>query len=265
MLPFYEILDYADVSILKYHGEVVFPDHLHKYIEITYVSSGIQRITIDNTDYTLNAGEASVVFPNIVHGYHPDDPRPSDVTMLIFNPAVFGSVFSDINKLKAKNPVIPAENIDGDVRYAFEHMDGKMEIKKQAGWALLVFSYLLEQLEISDYQADPTYGIIPDIIQYIDKNFTTPITRKMIAKQFNVTENCISNIFNRVLKMDLRNYLGVKRAECAAKLIRTTDDPMTVICEKAGFESISTFNRVFHANYGLSPRQYRSNIHKLMK
>ena len=41
-----------------------------------------------------------------------------------------------------------------------------------------------------------------------------------------------------------------------------TDDKIITVAENSGFQSVSTFNRVFHDIYGMSPRDFRSNITK---
>ena len=65
--------------------------------------------------------------------------------------------------------------------------------------------------------------------------------------------------------MNFRNYLGALRSEYAANLLRTTEDTMTDICGKAGFDSQRSFNRIFKTIYNMSPREYRANMNAYLK
>ena len=86
-----------------------------------------------------------------------------------------------------------------------------------------------------------------------------------MAQHFNVSECYISRIFAQKFKINLRNYLGLIRAEYAANLIRTTDENITLISQLSGFDSQRTFNRMFKAAYGRTPKEYKNSINQFIK
>ncbi|MCD8157476.1 MAG: AraC family transcriptional regulator [Clostridiales bacterium] len=97
------------------------------------------------------------------------------------------------------------------------------------------------------------------IINYITANYSEPITRESLAKEFNLSKVYISKIFSDNFKMNLRTYLGQVRTRKAAELLRTTNFTVTAISSLTGFESEHTFNRVFKQNFGKTPGAYRKS------
>ncbi|WP_339301819.1 helix-turn-helix transcriptional regulator [Paenibacillus sp. FSL R5-0623] len=102
-------------------------------------------------------------------------------------------------------------------------------------------------------------------MEYLSNHFTESITLDSLAAEFNVSKYYISRIFSNKIKINLRNYLSMLRVEYASMLIRTTDASLTTIGVNAGFDSQRTFNRVFRAIYGMTPRDFKNNVHNYLK
>lgn len=264
MLPIYEIRK-SDLTVKRNNYQLMFPEHIHKYIEIMYVFKGSQRIKIKDHEYMINKGEAAIIFPETVHSYTGDGVSDADVLILICAPKSFGKLFPDLNKLRAINPVISENEIVPELKAAFEMIRPEHSIGIKFSWACVIMSYIMETIQLENVSYAPVEDITYKIIKFIEENFTENITRKILAKKFNVSESYISVIFTDKFNMNLRNYLGVIRAEYAAGLIRTTNETFTVISRLSGFESLRTFNRIFKSVYGMTPGAYKKNINRMMK
>ena len=138
-----------------------------------------------------------------------------------------------------------------------------MEIK--FSWTCVILSYIMDILQFDTAADAPVDDIAYKIVKYIEENFTDNITRDTLAVRFNVSKCYISKIFTEKFNINLRNYLGLIRAEYAASLIRTSDETFTTISRLSGFESLRTFNRIFKAVYGMTPNEYKKNINRMMK
>ena len=57
--------------------------------------------------------------------------------------------------------------------------------------------------------------------------------------------------------MGLPAYLLKLRLEQAAEQLVSTDLPVYVICEQAGFNTLSTFQKAFKRSYAMAPGEYR--------
>ena len=210
----------------------------------------------------------AAVFPDTLHSFfvsEKSDKKDTEVLILMCAPKLFGRLFPDLKNFRPENPVIEKENITCELKSALEYIHPGESFEIMFSWACVIMSHVLEILTLSQRSSEPVRDISYKIIKYIEQNFTEPITRSTLARQFNVSECYISKIFSRNFKMNLRNYLGLIRAEYAAGLIRATNESFTVISQQAGFDSPRTFNRMFKAAYGQTPGEYRSNINQLMK
>lgn len=63
--------------------------------------------------------------------------------------------------------------------------------------------------------------------------------------------------FNTVYNESPKKYFAQQRIHKAAKMIRLNTDRISEIAYDCGYESISTFNRAFKLQFGISPTQYR--------
>lgn len=257
MVPFYE-LQPSDLSVIHNYREIRFHAHLHKHLEIVYVFKEGQHMNIDGVDYEIKAGQAAMVFPNIVHNYYRNNERPADEVLVICAPNLFGGIFPDITSCKPIFPIIT--QIDEVTRAAFAQIADCTSFSEKLGWAVVIISRLMKEVDLNKDKHIPVEDLAQKIVQYITLNFKQDISLDTLAEEFNVSRYYISHIFSERIKINFRNYLALLRTEYAAGLIRTTDDSITNICSCAGFNSQRTFNRAFKQIYGITPREYKNNI-----
>lgn len=263
MLPIYEIRK-SDLTVKRNNYELTFPEHMHEYIEIVYTYRGVQRLKIENTEYSLTEGNLAVIFPDTLHSFNSDKKSTEDggceILILMCSPKLFGRLFPDLKKLSPENAVIPKKSIGAKFKAALENINPDDSFEVRFSWTCVIMSYIMETLIFSKRPSQPVDDITYKIVKYVEENFTEQITRKTLAKKFNVSEGYISKIFTQKFKINLRSYLGFRRAEYAANLIRTTNENFTVISQVAGFDSQRTFNRMFLAAYGKTPREYKHSL-----
>ncbi|MCH5212993.1 MAG: helix-turn-helix transcriptional regulator [Oscillospiraceae bacterium] len=267
MLPIYEIRK-TDLTVKRNNYELKFPEHMHEYLEIIYVYSGAQHLRIEGQEFEISEGSLAAVFPDTLHSFfapEKQDKKETEVLILMCAPKLFGGLFPDLKSFRPENPVIDRENIPRELTSALEHIRPGESFEIMFSWTCVIMSHILEILTLGEHSPAPVSDITYKIIKYIEENFTEPITRRSLARHFNVSECYISKIFSRNFKMNLRNYLGLIRAEYAAGLVRATNESFTVISQQSGFDSTRTFNRMFKAAYGQTPGEYRSNINQLLK
>lgn len=259
MLPFYEIRK-TDLTVKHNTYEVSFPSHMHKYIEIIYVCKGIQHITVEDKPYSVNEGEAAVIFPDMVHSYFKNENETADEILIMCAPNLLGSLFPSFSNFRPSTPIIKKDKINEETFFALNHISPENNFEVKFGYTCIILSNLINTMILSNDKRIPVQDITYKLTEYINNNFTENITRDSLAKTFNLSKYYISRIFTQKFKMNLRSYLGLIRAEHASVLIRTTNRTLTDICFASGFDSIRTFNRVFKDIYGISPSEFKTNI-----
>lgn len=97
---------------------------------------------------------------------------------------------------------------------------------------------------------------------FVDQNiFLNPCLKLSdVAKMIGSNRTYVSNYFNRQKQMTFYEYVNRKRIEHACRLLIQTDDNLNAISENSGFNSLSTFHRVFVKLKGCTPTDFRKQV-----
>ena len=95
---------------------------------------------------------------------------------------------------------------------------------------------------------------------FMEKNFSQGVTVQDVAAHLNINRNYLSKIFKQQTDSTLINYLSNLRLKKAAKLISSTNLPITEIGILCGFSDPVSFSAKFKKFMGFSPRDYRKKI-----
>ena len=84
------------------------------------------------------------------------------------------------------------------------------------------------------------------------------LTLKTLADMIDMNLQQLSEILNREIRKNFKTYVNDFRVAEATRMLREEKDlPITYIALNVGFNSTSTFNRVFSKSTGLTPKEYR--------
>ena len=73
-----------------------------------------------------------------------------------------------------------------------------------------------------------------------------------------ISKDYFSRMFRTVTGMNYAKWLNMIRLEKATELLADKEKTLTEVAMLSGFQSISSFNRVFHAEKGMAPGEYRA-------
>lgn len=109
--------------------------------------------------------------------------------------------------------------------------------------------------------------ITPDIrakldraIAYIQEHYTEDISREGLAASIDMNHDYFGKMFIIYTGKKISVYINELRVLKAASLLSSTDQNIVNIAFSAGYESLSTFYRVFQGITGLSPLAYRERF-----
>ncbi len=92
----------------------------------------------------------------------------------------------------------------------------------------------------------------------IKNNLTADdLSQGAMARLSGVSKDYFSRIFHSITGMNYTKWLNTVRLEKATELLTDPDLSLTEVAMHSGFQSISSFNRVFREDKGMSPREYR--------
>ncbi len=101
------------------------------------------------------------------------------------------------------------------------------------------------------------FSRIQQALEYIDDHLDEKINFEQVANVFHFSPYYFHRIFSEIVGKTITVHIRDRRLEKACKLLADTTETVLAICLKCGFESSSSFCRVFKNKYGVSPNRYR--------
>jgi DNA-binding response OmpR family regulator len=109
--------------------------------------------------------------------------------------------------------------------------------------------------------SDKENAFIERINYIIKKNMSDPnFSSASLADQLNTTTGTLNRKLKNLTDIDTTHYIRMHRVAKAKQMLADTDLSMVEIQIACGFETPSYFSRVFRADVGSSPSEYRRNI-----
>ena len=112
-------------------------------------------------------------------------------------------------------------------------------------------------LESNERQETP-HRALNAVIEYIKKNFDSPISIESLAKDNNMSVSALERRFKKYLQKTPGQYISSVRLNNGLKQLLDTDKRIGTIALESGFSDHSHFTRAFTRHYGKSPRHVRS-------
>lgn len=242
--------------------------HFHSLMEISYCFFGKQLVTVGDETYELNAGDAILIFPYTMHGYLPVpnlSNSETENTAILFNINTPSKLFPALLTSTPVSPVIRAKNVSKEAALAFSKILESSSTLEKLGWAYIILSNLLEQVELSDRKDFEGPDLLVSIIAYINNNFSDQLSISSLAKKFAYSQSYIAHLFCDQLKIPFKTYLNAVRCEHASNLLVSTEKSIAIIAHESGYNSINTFCRCFKNHFKQTPSQYRNEHSKKRK
>ena len=101
--------------------------------------------------------------------------------------------------------------------------------------------------------------IISPALDYISMVPERQIKIEELAGMCHISEPHFRRIFVNCMKMSPVKYINQVRIRRACDELKRTNESMAAISARAGFSTLSTFNRNFRRIMGISPQQWRKN------
>ncbi|MDK2798727.1 MAG: hypothetical protein PWQ70_346 [Clostridiales bacterium] len=103
--------------------------------------------------------------------------------------------------------------------------------------------------------------IVNSIKDFIELNYYSKnLNSKQIAADFKMSKVYLGKIFKDSTQKSISQYINEVRLKKAAQLIASEKYSIREILDKIGFESESTFYKLFKKYYGVTPSQYRTSV-----
>lgn len=261
-----------------FSGEASPSMHNHDCLELNYVSSGEGTYLIGENQYPIRQGDLFVI--NNCEYHAAIDKGELTLKVIVFSPDM---VWQNNNILDYKylqtffewkdsfkhhfasdNPMV------AQIAALFYEIEREWS-ERQEGYRLVIKALLLQMLSLlyrGFAQAEDTsqkvlkfqndYNRIAEAVSFLDNHFSGPVTLNLLSNVAHMSPTYFSKIFNRLMSKSVSAYLNEKRLSYACLLLKTTQKNVCEVALQSGFGDIPYFNRLFKAQLGCTPKQYRA-------
>lgn len=256
-----------------------FALHWHELLEIVYVLRGDHQIVVEGRTYNVTQGDIVIVNPGAAHGFPAVD-RDSLLVLTQFGLEIFDHSLVDLRarvfqQLVFGRKIRGSTDGAGDLHRRLENiiLDLRSEyLGKSDGYRLAIKSRLYE-LALLLLREVPARQVLPGelerqrsrneilerVLSFVNERYPEEITLDDAAAAANLSRFYFSRFFRAQTGQSFHGYLCRLRVSRAEELLAGTEDTVTDIAYRCGFESLKTFNRVFRTYAGTSPSGFRAD------
>lgn len=255
----------------RYHEQYIMPLHWHREFEIIQVKSGFLKIFLNNTGYTLCAGENIIICGGTLHRSNPTED-------CVYECAVFDPLMLCKHKNDAAcKYILPVTNgvfkllpncangkevakIISELFVSLKNRENELKI-----YSLLYdmfFTFYKEELIIKSVLHERTKkqsDNINKILQYIKDNYSGNISLADLANVSGLNEKYVCKLFKKYTSVTPTEYINGLRTEHACHLMIHSDLSVTEAALESGFNDLSYFSKIFKRIKGETPREYKRN------
>lgn len=127
------------------------------------------------------------------------------------------------------------------------------------------YQFLLQKMNVKPITQKYYHERIHQVIQYIDAHLGDNLEVETLAGIGFYSPCHFHRIMRAYLNEPLGSYVTRLRIEYGAQLLRQSDEPVTAIAEKVGYDNVSSFSKAFKKRFDISPVEYRLKAIDLLK
>jgi AraC-like DNA-binding protein len=277
----YEIYDFDNRSAINMatgYKERSYQMHWHSYGEIILVGPGKTNIfRVGQKTYNLVEGDFVIAWPMEMHAIIDADRK--DALVLQFSNGFVNSLF-DLQRIMHfyrnlhvicinSHPELVAQL--KDITYRMKDIFFSNQPNRELMCCMLLMEFMLildehrdefdPELSAEDHNSyeDDVMRRMMRVTDYIKNNLTADdLSQGSMAQMAGISRDYFSRIFKNVTGMNYNKWLNMIRLEKATELLAHKNMSMTEVAMLSGFQSIPSFNRVFHEEKGMPPGEFRA-------
>lgn len=255
--------------------------HIHEACELLFIEEGAADYYIEGKKYYVEPGDILIIGSRMHHMR-----RLDKLPFLRYGFSIKPSYFRSLNLGQEMEKIFQSpspqdyekhfkqvdpsafQEIIHQIQYLYHEGNGDKPFNSLFERSIIteiaVILYRLSGLKQKETPLSPMYMRMSEIKEYIDANYRAPLDLNGLSQQFYLHPVTISKEFNKCFGRSLSKYINNVRICEGARLLETTQDSVTDIAQKCGYDNGNTFLRQFKAIMETTPLQYRKSIQQLI-
>lgn len=156
-----------------------------------------------------------------------------------------------------KSAGVPARRLLHGSRGTEEMRDAVRSVTAMERWVRQV----AEEAMVLTGAASENPDLAETIVQYIQLNIERPISRADLSGLLHLSQGHIARVFHKKMGMSISEYVTHHRMEMARRMLVQSNLPPGTVAQRCGFGDYPYFYRIFKKTTGLSPSEYRKQMH----
>ena len=154
-------------------------------------------------------------------------------------------------KLSGLSPVM-IDSLSQDYALKMQHASSVKELDT-------LLAELVENIcrEIQETHSHSYSAYVQKAIDHIYTHLEEPITARELSRTAGINQQLLVKLFSQETGMTIKQYLAKLRCDAAAELLLDSRLSIQEIAAKVGYTDNNYFSKVFKANKGASPQDYR--------
>lgn len=271
-----EIIKYPrihGVSFTQGGTPSTFPQHWHNAAEFHLIMKDDGVYKIDGITYKPNAGDILLIWPRelheVVHCNKDGTVFVQFSSYLLESNSDFAAAshfLNDCHLIKKSENQELTEKISNFI-YEIRDTHNQKKPFAETRCKLLIYEILLAigNFVLKERRDNWQDGMLTDKLweyirfacSYITEHSSENITQLEVAEKTGLSQFYFSKLFNEYTKMSFPSFLAEIRVQNAITLLENENLSVANCAFESGFQSITTFNKIFHEIIGCSPREYR--------
>lgn len=258
-------------EIIAYYYTIKSPNYnfkgdSHNLFELTFVDNGTLNTSIDGVNYTLNSSDLIIYGKNQFHTQSVNSDSTCSYLTIIFDmecedsSLICNRIFYCRKELYKAIRTF-AKNILNTIPYSENLILSNFH-------EIIIRLFQYEYLDIDDTKLPKESHehfqdeLLEEILAYIDKRISDPITIGEICIKFSVSRSSLQTLFKDNLNASPKKYINDLKLAKSKQLIKENKYTISEIAFMLGFNSIHYFSRAFTQHYELSPSEYAQTLFK---
>lgn len=239
--------------------------HMHRELEIILYYGGKTVAYVDSVRYELQTGDVFLTFPNQIHSY--ETIAPENYRLFLVKPDLVPELSAAFELLIPVSAVIPRIANEPRIRVLSDALAELCSAKADnqpyrgsliRGYLTALLSELISRMEVNQVPRTDS-DALRSIVSFCSKNYAQDLSLTALEENLHLNKYYISHLFSSKLGLRFNDYVNSLRISEACRLLLNSDESITAICDRVGFNTLRTFNRAFMKQMNTSPSDYRKN------
>lgn len=268
--------------VASYHDDLSKYDiawHWHEEMEAVVLTHGSVVFAAGNRKYTLQAGEGFFINSSALHGAWSMDTIGCKFRSLVFHPRLVGGDENSVFYQNYVRPLMENSGIEGVVlspriswqadaiaaiesaweACAQEPLGYEFQVRTNLSQLLCLLQSSLPDGAVPDKKQMRAAQRIKTMLRFIHENFNQELNTGSIATSTGVSESECLRCFHNIIGTTPIQYLRQYRIQRAAQMLTQTQDSVSDIAQRCGFQDVSYFTKTFRELRGCAPSEYRKS------